>query len=92
MIYDEAKEYLDSNVSKVPGYVSLFIAPKGKEASGEENLKGYIGEQENKSALEKFGYLNNTDLQVYATYQNGNRIDYPTLEDFFRMHPQLKGL
>ncbi len=85
MTYNEAKKELDNNVNNIPFYVSLFIASKNKQASGEENLKTCIGEIKNKAALEKFGYIDNGDLEVYATYQDGNQILYPKLSDYLQM-------
>ena len=89
MTYIQAKKELDNNVNNVPDYVSLFIAPKDKQSSGEENLKSYIGEIKNKAALEKFGYIDNDDLDVYATYQDGNQIVYPTLSCYLQMLAKL---
>jgi len=88
MTYNEAKNYLNDNKSKVPDNVTLFIAPKDKQA-GETNLKSVTTEEENKLALEKFGFLDNNDLEVYATYQNGNQIVYPTLSDYLQMLSKL---
>jgi hypothetical protein len=83
MTYIEAKKVIDENKDKVQDNVSLFIAPKDKQ-SGETNLKSRIGEEDNKIALEEFGFLDNTDLEVYATFQDGNRIVYPTLSEYFQ--------
>ena len=80
MTYTEAKNYLESKKNLFETNVSLFIAPKNQQV-GEFNLKIYSGE-DNKLALEKFGLLNNDDLEVYATYREGNIIYYPTLDSF----------
>jgi hypothetical protein len=83
MTYNEAKKYLDENKDKVPNSVSLFIAPKDKQA-GETNLKSRIGDEENRLALEEFGFIDNTDLEVYAIFQEGERTYYPTLSYYFQ--------
>lgn len=87
MTYNEAKKYLDENKDKVPDNVSLFIAPIGNP-SGETNLKSRIGEEDNKLALEEFGFLDNDDLEVYATFQAAEKIYYPTLSYYFQTIPK----
>ena len=87
MTYTEAKKLLDENKEKVPTTVSLFIAPKDKQ-SGETNLKSCIGEDDNKLALKKFGFLDNDDLEVYVTYEADGKIYYPGLSDYFQMLPK----
>ena len=83
MTYYEAKKYLDENKDNVPNNVSLFIAPKDNP-SGETNLKLYIGDEANKAALEEFGFLENNDLEVFATFQTDGKIYYPTLSYYFQ--------
>ena len=83
MTYNEAIKYLNDNKSKVPDNISLFIAPKDKQA-GETNLKSVTTQEDNKLALEKFGFLDNDDLEVYATFEADGRILYPTLSYYFQ--------
>ena len=83
MTYSDAKKYLDENKDKIPGNVSLFIAPKDNP-SGETNLKSKIGEEANRVALEEFGFLDNDDLEVFATFFADGKIYYPTLSYYFQ--------
>ncbi len=87
MTYDEAKKYLYENKDKVPDNVSLFIAPKDNP-SGETNLKSRIGEEANKLALEEFGFLDNDELDVFATFHADGKIYYPTLSYYFQTTPK----
>jgi hypothetical protein len=84
MTYSEALKKLNSQINNMPKYVSLFIAPKGIQLD-KSNLKSHIGEENNKFALEQLGFINNDDLEVYATYQDGDRIYYPVISDYLQM-------
>ena len=82
MTYNEAKNELDNNVNNMPKHVSLFIAPLGSQ-SDISNLRLRI--DDNETALKELGFIDNDNLEVYSTYQDGDHIYYPTLSDFLLM-------
>ena len=85
MKYDEALKELNKHVGNMPKHVSLFISPEGSE----KDLFSRAEQDDNRKALEETGTINNDNLEVFATYEEGTRIYYPTLSYFFAMHPEL---
>ena len=78
MTYNEALKYLNDNLGNVKSDVYLFIAPPNSEMAIYE-FRITKSVEENKSLLEKHGFIESDKLDVFATYIENGRIYYPDL-------------
>ena len=78
MTYNEALKLLNDSLSNVKSDVYLFIAPPKSEMDIYE-FRITKSVEENKSLLEKYGFIDSNKLDVFATYIENDKIYYPNL-------------
>lgn len=78
MTYSEALKFLNDNLSNVKSDVYLFIAPSNSEMTIYE-FRITKDVEENRSLLEKYGFIDSDKLDVFAAYLENGKIYYPDL-------------
>lgn len=81
MDYNDAKRHLEIRIKLVPNGIRCFISPRNPDSIFAA-IRSMSESKDNEQLLRDFNVINNDDLDVFVTFQEGPRIYYPQIDYF----------